>query len=65
MRKIQGIVDGKMVCCNDCGDWFPSDKAFIKLYRKTAFMLCPKCVNKLEQELRRHKSKLAKGDNDA
>lgn len=61
MLKVQGIVDGKMVCCNDCGEWVRSERAFIKLYTKTAFMLCPKCANKLEQELRKHKSKLAKG----
>lgn len=46
--KFDAITGGRLVCCCDCGKWFPSAKAFTKFYSSTAFMLCPKCANKLE-----------------
>lgn len=51
------ITGEKFVCCCDCGKWFPSTEAFTKVYSSTAFMLCPKCANQLEQEIRRYKVK--------
>ena len=51
------ITGDKFVCCCDCGKWFPSTEAFTKVYSSTAFMLCPKCANQLEQEIRRYKVK--------
>ena len=60
MNKIDGIIGGKMICCNGCGYWFPSDIAFVKLYSRTAFMICPKCANKLEQDLKHFQSELAR-----
>lgn len=51
------ITGEKFVCCCDCGKWFPSTEAFTKFYSSTAFMLCPKCANQLEQEIRRYKVK--------
>ena len=53
--KFDAITGDKFVCCCDCGKWFPSTKAFTKFYSSTAFMLCSKCANKLEQEIRRYK----------
>ena len=49
------ITGEKFVCCCDCGKWFPSTEAFTKFYSSTAFMLCSKCANKLEQDIRRYK----------
>lgn len=60
--KFDAITGGRLVCCCDCGKWFPGTKAFTKFYNSTAFMLCPKCANNLEQEIRRHRSKIAKED---
>lgn len=53
--KFDAITGDKFVCCCDCGKWFPSTNAFTKFYSSTAFMLCPKCTNKLEQEIRLYK----------
>ena len=53
--KFDAITGDKFVCCCDCGKWFPSTKAFTKFYSSTAFMLCSKCANKLEQDIRRYK----------
>ena len=53
--KFDAITGDKFVCCCDCGKWFPSTKAFTKFYSSTAFMLCSKCANKLEQDIRRSK----------
>lgn len=58
--KFDSITRNKLVCCCDCGKWFPSARAFTKFYSSTAFMLCPKCANKLEQEIRRYKSQMPK-----
>lgn len=58
--KFDSITGNRLVCCCDCGKWFPSTKVFTKFYNSTAFMLCPKCANNLEQEIRRYKSQLAK-----
>ena len=57
--KFDAITGDKFVCCCDCGKWFPSTKAFTKFYSSTALMLCPKCVNNLEQDIRRYKVKEA------
>ena len=57
--KFDAITGDKFVCCCDCGKWFPSTNAFTKFYSSTAFMLCPKCTNKLEQEIRLYKVKEA------
>ena len=53
--KFDAITGDKFVCCCDCGKWFSSTEAFTKFYSSTAFMLCPKCANQLEQEIRRYK----------
>ena len=60
--KFDSIAGSRLVCCCDCGKWFPSALAFTKFYSSTALMLCPKCANKLEHEIRRHKSQLSKED---
>ena len=59
--KFDKITGDKLVCCCDCGEWVPSARTFRKLYASTAFFLCSKCANKLEQEIRRYKSQLSKG----
>ena len=58
--KFDAITGGRLVCCCDCGKWFPGTKTFTKFYSSTAFMLCPKCANKLAQEIRRYSSQLVK-----
>ena len=63
--KFDAITGGRLVCCCDCGKWFPSAKAFTKFYSSTAFMLCPKYANKLEQGIRRYKSQLPKEEQHA
>lgn len=63
--KFDSITRNRLVCCCDCGKWFPSAKAFTKFYSSTAFMLCPKCANKLEQGIRWYQSQLPKEEQHA
>lgn len=35
--KFDKITRDRLVCCCDCGKWFPSARVFTKFYSSTAF----------------------------